>query len=388
VQDTDPSPPTHPRQAAALAGWIRLEQIPGLGCLGGARLLQHFGSPDAVFEAGHGTLAALGGQVLADALCAPLSDACARLIDLTLEWLARPGRCVLTLDDPAYPPLLRHIADPPLLLYVIGRPALLSRRALAIVGSRNASNQGKANAHAFARALSGAGLTIVSGLALGIDAAAHEGALGADGSTVAAIGTGPDIVYPSRNHKLAHRIAAEGCIISEYSLGTPPQAANFPRRNRLISGLAAGVLVVEAAEQSGSLITAHLAADQGREVFAIPGSIHSPLSKGCHKLLREGARLVESAADVLSELRLDAAAPARAAPAPVQDAVHARLLDALGHDPIGADTLAALTASDAGQLSAALLSLELAGLVERLPGGLFQRVNQAPGGTGLVSERA
>lgn len=373
MQDTDPAP--QPAQAATLPGWLRLEQIPGLGCVGAARLLQHFGSPGAVFEAGHGALSQVAGKALADALCAPLAPATARLIDATLAWLGGPGRHLLTLHDPAYPPLLRHLPDPPLLLYVIGRPALLSRPALAMVGSRNASNQGKANAHAFARALSGAGLTIVSGLALGIDAAAHEGALGAAGATVAAIGTGPDIVYPSRNHKLAHRIADEGCIVSEYALGTPPLAANFPRRNRLISGLAAGVLVVEAAEQSGSLITAHLAADQGREVFAIPGSIHSPLSKGCHKLLREGAKLVESAADVLSELRLDAVAPARAGPGPAVP-VDCGLLDAMGHDPVDVDRLAGLTGSEAGQLSARLLALELAGQVERLPGGFFQRLNR------------
>ena len=373
MQDTDPS-----QQSAQpdISGWLRLVSVPGIGCVLGARLLDTFGSPAGVFGASHQALGAACGPALAGAIAAPISPSTQQLIERTRQWLSTPGNHVLTLLDAAYPPLLREIHDPPLLLYAVGRLALLSAPSLAIVGSRNASTQGKANASAFARAFSEAGLTVVSGLALGIDAAAHEGALAGPGSTVAVIGTGADIVYPARNHKLAHRIAESGCLISEYPLGHPVLASNFPRRNRLISGLSSGVLVVEAAAQSGSLITARMAAEQGRDVFAIPGSIHAPMSKGCHQLIREGAKLVDSAADVLDEIVPAAgrtgAAPGASAPG------HAAglLLDALGYDPVGADALALECGLDAGALSAQLLALELAGHLERLPGGMFQRVNR------------
>jgi DNA processing protein len=373
VPDTDPQPlPSQDR----LAEWIRLEQTPGVGGETARRLLAQFGSPQHIFGAGFDALRQHAPAAVARALCQPMAAAVARQVELSLDWLAAPAHHLLTLQHPAYPALLSHLPDPPLLLYLNGRPDWLSTPALAVVGSRNATAQGKANAELFAHALSLAGLTIVSGLALGIDAAAHQGGLGGPGSTVAVIGTGPDSVYPACHRALAQRIAAEGCIVSEYAPGTPPLAANFPRRNRLISGLAAGVLVVEAAARSGSLITAHLAAAQGREVFAIPGSIHAALSKGCHALIREGAQLVESAADVLGQLRVSplAGTASRAAPAPA--CAHPALLAALGHDPVHADTLAARTACEPGQLGAQLLALELAGQVERLPGGLFQRVNR------------
>jgi DNA processing protein len=370
VQDTDP---THQPGQPDFSGWLRLAAVPGVGCVLGARLLDAFGTPAALFAAPRAALAAICGGQLADAIAAPASSACVAQAARTAEWLAKPGNRLITLHDPAYPRMLREIHDPPLLLYATGRVELLSIPALAIVGSRNASNQGKANAHAFARAFSGAGLAVVSGLALGIDAAAHEGALEGPGSTVAVIGTGADVVYPARNHKLAHRIAESGCIISEYPLGHPVLASNFPRRNRLISGLAAGVLVVEAAAQSGSLITARMAAEQGRDVFAIPGSIHAPMSKGCHQLIRDGAKLVDSAADVLDEL-LPGCAPQQA-PCPAA-AGDTQLLDALGYDPVCADALALACGLDAGTLSARLLTLELAGQLERLPGGMFQRVNR------------
>lgn len=372
MQDTDPAP----RSQTDLPDWLRLAQVPGVGCVLGARLIEQFGSPGAVFGAGRPAIAALCGPALADAILAAPTAASIELTRRTLDWLGEPGHHLLTLHDPDYPALLREIHDPPILLHAVGRIELLSAPSIAIVGSRNASGQGKANAQAFAQAFAGTGMTVVSGLALGIDAAAHEGALAAGGSTVAVIGTGADIVYPPRNHQLAQRIAAKGCIISEYSLGYPALASNFPRRNRLISGLCAGVLVVEAAARSGSLITARMAAEQGREVFAIPGSIHAPMSKGCHRLIREGAALVESAADVLDQLRLDLrpAATAPLASAAVPDGACARLLDALGYDPVDADTLALLCALDAGSLGAHLLTLELSGQVERLPGGLFQRV--------------
>lgn len=373
MQDTDS---TQHMAAPDLPGWLRLSLVPGIGCVVGARLLGAFGSPAAVFAASRDALAAICGVSLADAIMAPPPPSAGPLLARTQEWLAKAGNHVLTLHHPAYPRMLREIYDPPLLLYAIGRLELLSSPAIAMVGSRNATSQGKANAQAFAQAFSNAGLTIVSGLALGIDAAAHEGALAGPGSTVAVIGTGADIVYPSRNHKLAHRIAQAGCIVSEYSLGHPVLASNFPRRNRLISGMAAGVLVVEAAAQSGSLITARMAAEQGRDVFAIPGSIHAPMSKGCHQLIREGAKLVDSAADVLDEVLpgyAGAAQPEREdAAAPPSE----QLLDALGYDPISADALAHACGLDVGLLSAHLLALELAGHLERLPGGLFQRVNR------------
>jgi DNA processing protein len=379
VQDTDLRPPSPP--AAVVAGWIRLEQTPGAGGATVRKLLAEFGSPQHIFSAGYAALARHVPASLARALSAPATGEIARQVDLTMDWLGRPGHHLLTLHDPDYPAALSHIPDPPPLLYLKGRPALLAAPALAVVGSRNATLQGKANAEVFSQALSCAGVTIVSGLALGIDAAAHLGALGGVGSTVAVIGTGADTVYPARNQALAQRIVFDGCIVSEYALGTPPLPANFPRRNRIISGLAAGVLVVEAAAQSGSLITAQLAAAQGRDVFAIPGSIHSALAKGCHKLIKEGAKLVESAADVLGELRVSplaamgVGAPAATRRADASGAAQA-VLAAMAHEPVDADALAQLCATAPGQLSLMLLELELGGLVERLPGGLFQRLNR------------
>jgi DNA processing protein len=370
VQDTDPAPTSQ----ADIPDWLRLAQVDGVGCLTGARLVKAFGSPGAVLRASRAALAGVCGAGLAGAIAGPADPGTAELVERTLDWLAMPGHHILTLHDPAYPPLLKHIHDPPLLLYAVGRIALLSAPALAIVGSRSASQQGKANARAFGKSMSDAGLTVVSGLALGIDAAAHEGALAGAASTVAVIGTGIDIFYPLRNLALAQRIGAEGCVISEYPLGHPVLSSNFPRRNRIISGLSKGVLVVEAAAGSGSLITARMAAEQGREVFAIPGSIHAPMSKGCHKLLREGAKLVECSADVLEELQMGPAVPRVGLP-PALDPQSARLLAVLGHDPVHGDALALLAALEPGALSACLLTLELAGHVEKLPGGLFQRIN-------------
>ncbi|MES2153328.1 MAG: DNA-processing protein DprA [Pseudomonadota bacterium] len=366
--DTDSFPAASP--AASLADWLRLAQAEGVGGVTAHQLLALFGSPRAIFEAGHAALRQHVSAARALALCRPAPQFEA-LLEATLAWQAQPGRHLITLDDPRYPAPLRQLPDAPLLLYAIGRPDLLGGPAMAIVGSRNASAQGAANAAAFGQALSAAGLTIVSGLALGIDAAAHQGGLRAVGSTVAVVGTGADRIYPSANAALAHQIAEQGCIVSEYSLGTPPARANFPRRNRIISGLASGVLVVEAAARSGSLITARQAGEQGRDVFAIPGSIHAPLSKGCHRLIREGAKLVESAADVLGEL----APPWRGA-GTVLEPAYAALLDALGHAAVDPGQLAALAGIDAGFLASQLLMLELGGHVERLPGGLFQRVHR------------
>jgi DNA processing protein len=353
----------------------------GVGCRTANLLLAAFGSPAAIFRAGHAALASHVPAAQAAALCSPVTPEFARQLDLTLAWLSEPHHHILTLHDADYPQALRHIADPPLLLYVKGQRALLSAPMIAVVGSRNASTQGRANAEGFAEALSRAGLCVVSGMALGIDTAAHEGALRGPGSTIAVIGTGADRVYPARNRALAHRIAQEGCIVSEYALGTPPVASNFPRRNRIISGMAAGVLVVEAAAQSGSLITAQMAAEQGRDVFALPGSIHSALAKGCHQLIREGAQLVETVDEVLEAMRTSPmllsprspSASPRQASRPAA-AGNDALLVALGHDPVEPDALLACIGGEAGRLAGELLALELAGLLERLPDGRVQRV--------------
>jgi DNA processing protein len=384
VQDTDFHPRPEPALSPArLAAWLRLDRCPGIGPRTAAALLDAFGSPEAVFAADHARLAARVGAPLAHALLQPPTDATRRLLDATLAWREAPGHRILALGEPGYPDLLARIPDPPLLLYIRGHARLLDGPCLAIVGSRNGSVQGRANATAFAEALSGAGLSIVSGLALGIDAAAHEGALRRCGGTIAVVGTGPDQVYPARNRALCERIAQDGCIVSEYPIGTPPLQGNFPRRNRIISGLAVGVLVVEAAAQSGSLITARQAAEQGRDVFAIPGSIHAALAKGCHALIREGARLVETAQDVLEALALSPLLavhlpraditidnmPEQSAGTPAESA----LLDALGHDPVAPDVLQARLGWDVGELSASLLVLELAGKLERMAGGLIQR---------------
>ena len=363
-----------------LAAWLRLLETPGVGLGAARRLLAAFGSPEAVFDAGTSTRRALLGPEAATALETP-PETLPALLEATRRWLAEPAeapRHVLALGDPAYPAAWLETADPPLLLYAIGRLELLRAPAIAIVGSRNPTPQGAENARAFARALGDAGLAVVSGLALGIDGAAHDGALNSAGSTVAIVGTGLDRVYPQRHLALARRIARDGLIVGEYTLGTPPLSANFPRRNRLIAGLARGTLVVEAALRSGSLITARMAVEAGREVFAIPGSIHSPQSRGCHALIRQGAKLVETAAHVLEELRLDAPVPAAESdPGAPRSGRRDAVLDALGHDPVTLDALAARTGWPPSELSAHLLDLELSGEVARLPGQLFQRLVRA-----------
>ncbi len=358
-----------------LAAWLRLSLTPGLGGEGLRRLLSAFGDPQGVVAASRAALAHHVPDRIAAAIRGGAAD---DAVAATGAWLDDSANHIVTLADAHYPQQLLQIPDPPPLLYVKGRLDLLQRPALAIVGSRNATAQGVVNAEAFARTLSDAGLTIVSGLALGIDAAAHRGGLAGAASSVAVLGTGADIVYPARNRALAHELAARGTLISEFPLGTRPLAGNFPRRNRLISGLALGCLVVEAAADSGSLITARLAAEQGREVFAIPGSIHSPLSKGCHALIKQGAKLVESAHDILEELRLPAAQAPAAPPAAVAaaDARARQLLDALGDDPCDLDTMAARSGLTAAEITALLTQLELEGLIAILPGGLLQRVHR------------
>ncbi len=368
-----------------LGAWLQLQLAPGIGRESARRLLRAFGTPQGVVAASRAALSEVIGPRQADAMArgaAPMPAALAA----ARRWLeGGSDRHVLTLGDPAYPPALLHSPDPPLLLYVQGDPAALCAASIAVVGSRKPSAQGLDNARHFAQALGEAGLVVVSGLALGIDAAAHEGALAGGASTIAVLGTGIDRIYPPRHAGLAARIAGQGALVSEFVPGTAPLAENFPQRNRIIAGLALGTLVVEAALRSGSLITARLANEAGREVFALPGSIHAEQSRGCHALIREGARLVETPAEVLEELRR----PAAAAPAGASDPAlppddeppcepsHEPVLEALGHDPIGLDSLQARCGWPTAELLARLLELELAGHVVRLPGGLYQRRGRA-----------
>ncbi len=390
-----------------LGAWLRLTLSQGVGNSAARRLLARFGLPQDIFRQPESALQHCVTLAQAKALCT-VPSGWEALLETTWHWLEGadpqgPARAVITLGDARYPQSLLDTEDPPLLMYLMGAARLLAQnpfptaRCLAVVGSRNPTAQGADNARLFSRALRGAGFTIVSGLALGVDAAAHEGALDvssdpfaeATPSTIAVVGTGLDRVYPRKNLDLAHRIAAHGVLVSEYPLGTPPLAANFPKRNRIISGLSQGTLVVEAALASGSLITARMAAEQGREVFAIPGSIHAPQSRGCHALIRQGAKLVESAQDVLEELRMPPAAGKQSASsgAAVLDEEGSRdidtrqtespLLQALGFDPMGVDALVARTGMDAASLQVELLELELDGQVARLPGGLYQRLGSA-----------
>jgi len=403
--------------AAELAGWLRLSTTPGVSRRRARRLLAHFGLPPAIFAASYAQLCALAGDTAAAALQrAP--HGLEQQLAATVAWLAQAGCHLLTLADPAYPPRLLETPDPPTLLYVRGKLAGLHQPGLAVVGSRHASAQGLAHARSFAQAFAQAGLAVISGMALGVDGAAHEGALAAGGVTVAVLGTGVDRIYPARHRALAEQLAEHGTLVSEWPLGTQAKAAHFPQRNRLIAGLAHGVLVVEAAAQSGSLITAHLANDMGRDVYAIPGSIHSALSRGCHRLIKEGARLVESVADVLDDLAwvtpikpAEPAAPvipvnSASAAQPVNalnpaietsaswhpanavlprsavqlDPQALRVLQALGSDAAPPDLLAERTGLEPARLQAALLQLELAGCVTWLAcGRVAPHFSAAPG---------
>jgi len=408
-----------------VSAWLRLANASGLPPIALRALLAEFGGPQAVLNQSFGTLAAIAGEKAACAVLGPPPrselgpfDEC---LARTLEWASVPGNRIVTLADSAYPPALLTMPDPPPLLYVKGRLDLLQARAVAIVGSRSATPQGIDDARRFAQALSDAGLTIVSGLALGIDGAAHRGGLSGPGGTIAVIGTGADLVYPPLHHALAHEIATNGTIVSEWPLGTPARPANFPQRNRLIAGLVSGVLIVEAATRSGSLITARLANEMGRDVFAIPGSIHAPLSRGCHRTIQQGAKLVETPEDILEEFGFSVQSKAAAAPVskprkrgkarPAEEAGTEpatsefalelqsasgsataarskpasaswasasiklatpetdRLLDALGHAPATLEILAERTEMDGATLQSLLLQLELSGRVGALPGG-------------------
>ena len=396
-----------------LAGWLRLALTPGVGNSSARKLLAAFGLPDAIFRQKQLALSQVVSQNQAGALLCEPAELAAQL-DITWAWLhgstlneAQPEwRHIAVLGDGGYPAALLNMEDPPLMLYLLGARRFITNRAvapvdveplvidliakslsrsIAIVGSRNPTPQGKCNAREFGRALSAAGLTVVSGLALGVDGAAHTGALdgltdpGGTLPTIAVVGTGLDRVYPQSHRALAHRIADHGLILSEYLLGTPPLAANFPRRNRLIAGLTQGTLVIEAALASGSLITARLASEQGKDVFAIPGSIHSMQSRGCHALIKQGAKLVECTQDVLDELDsgvtpFSIAQSLEETGASVLNDDENGVLEALGYDPVGLDALQARTGIDIAGLQVLLMTLELDGRVARLPGGLFQRM--------------
>lgn len=376
-----------------LAAWLRILEAPRVGRESARRLLAAFGSPQGVLAASAASRREVAGPAAGEPLSGP-SAAVADVLAKTLAWLqANPARRIVTVGDLHYPPALLETADPPLLLYVEGRIERLAAPAVAIVGSRHPTPQGLEHARSFGARLSRAGWAVVSGLALGIDAAAHQGALEGDGGTVAVVGTGLDQIYPLRHRQLAQRIADNGILVSEYSLGTPPLAENFPQRNRIIAGLAKATLVVEAAPRSGSLITARLANEAGRDVLAIPGSILSPQSRGCHALIKQGAKLVESVDDVLDELcpptlggdrsgaasrpRLVDAAPRVAPSEPSPDSLSDPLLAALGFDPLTLDALAERTGWAPAALSTRLLQLELEGRVARLPGQRFQRLVSA-----------
>jgi len=415
-------PATYPE----LAAWLRLSFAPGLKPAALRLLLSAFGLPEAIFGQTQEALAAVAGDAAARAALAPAGPEFDAQLDAVIAWREQPGNQVVTLDDPAYPPALLTMPDPPPLLYIKGRLDLLHNRAVALVGSRSATPQGVEDAERFARELSAAGVTVVSGLALGIDGAAHRGGLEGIGGTVAVIGTGADLVYPAAHHALARQIAVQGAILSEWPLGTPARAANFPQRNRLIAGLVSGVVIVEAAMRSGSLITARLANEMGRDIFALPGSIHAPLSRGCHRIIKQGAKLVETSDEVLEELgfaRRPVASAARASkralpweaahsrrstaaaasagvqgelaiapafgqapalkeglepqPVPQSAAPEAqRLLAALGHSPTTLEILATRTEMGDATLQTTLLQLELSGQVTVLPGGRFVRTSR------------
>ena len=417
---------TLPLSHEELAAWLRLALARGLKPAALRALLGAFGLPQNVLEQRFAAVAAIAGADAARAaLAEPGPDFPPRLEALQ-AWCAAPGNTLVTLADPAYPARLLAMPDPPTLLYVKGRLDLLHARAVAVVGSRNATPQAVEDAARFARTLAAAGLTVVSGLALGVDGAAHRGAIDERGGTVAVIGTGADLVYPAAHHALAMQIAARGALASEWPLGTPARSANFPQRNRLIAALVEGVVVIEAAQRSGSLITARLANEMGRDVFALPGSIHAPLTRGCHGLIKQGAQLVETPQEVLDALNIGQPALAARTPeaqqrkrgpkisVPLEGLQHEasetlaftfesarpqpakrnaglelcasppaslcaegqRLLDALGHAPATLEILAQRTDMAEAVLHGTLLQLELAGHLDALPGGWFVRTSR------------
>ena len=368
--------------AVELAHWLALHRAPGLGAVGFRRITERFGSPKAVLGAERAALRAVGlSAATVRFLTAPDWSG----VEKDLAWAAQPGQRVLTLADNAYPPQLREISDAPPVLFVRGNAELLHAPQVAIVGSRRPTETGREIAYDFAKILATQGITVTSGMAYGIDAAAHLGALAVASGTVAVLGNGLDRIYPARHGRLAQRIADAGALVSEFPIGTPPLAVHFPHRNRIISGLSLGVVVVEAGQRSGSLISARLAADQGREVFAVPGSIFNPLARGCHALIRDGALLVESAIEVLETLRFAHGGVSSQCNREHDgvdghevelDADQRRVLSALGYEPVSFDTLVERSGLTAESVSSMLLVLELRGYVSLAAGGLYCRVGK------------
>lgn len=364
-----------------LDSWLKLHHTPGISVALFHRLLDHFGSAAAICSAKTAELSRLGvPQTATEHLH---TNASAPAVNATLDWAQHPRHHIVTLADNAYPQLLKSIHHPPPLLYVKGNREILSEPQLAIVGSRNPSRGGEETAHAFALHLARSGLIITSGLALGIDGAAHRGTLDAKGATIGVMATGIDLIYPARHRKLAESIVENGALVTEFPLGTKPLPELFPQRNRIISGLAYGVLVVEAAERSGSLITAHYAMEQAREVFAIPGSLHNPMARGCHRLIRQGAKLVESVQHILEELspqlsdRLRMETPADVIPREKDaelDTDYQNLLQLIDYDPVSIDQLVERSGLPARSIASMLLILELQGLIRAESGGRYCRV--------------
>ncbi len=374
--------PSHSEDLAEKLLWISLGSVRGIGSQTFCQLLKVFGNTSNIYSASLKQLK----EVVVDSIASAIAQGVDHeaLAD-SLNWLSLANNHLVTLADPQYPKALLEISDPPPFLYAKGNLDLLNQPSIAIVGSRNASVQGEKNAEAFAHDLCGYGLCIVSGLALGIDGAAHRGALKANGATIAVVGTGLDIVYPAKHRDLAHQIVEKGLIISEFALGTPSKPQNFPKRNRIISGLSLGCLVVEANLQSGSQITARLAAEQGREIFAIPGSIHSPMSKGCHQLIKQGAKLVDCLQDIVEELRLSAILdsklnsnteidPNNASDSSNNDSTNNAIFNLMGFDAITLESLVALSGLTVSEVSSMLMLLELEGKVASLRGGQYQKI--------------
>lgn len=356
--------------------WISLGSVRGIGPQTFFQLLKVFGNISNIYSASLNQLKEVVVNSVASAIIQGVDHEA--LVD-SLNWLSRSNNYLVTLADSQYPKALLEISDPPPFLYAKGNLNLLNQASIAIVGSRNASVQGEKNAEAFAHDLCGYGLCIVSGLALGIDGAAHRGALKANGATIAVVGTGMDIVYPAKHRDLAHKIVEKGLIISEFALGTPSKPQNFPKRNRIISGLSLGCLVVEANLQSGSQITARLAAEQGREIFAIPGSIHSPMSKGCHQLIKQGAKLVDCLQDIVEELRLGTSLDSKLNSNAAIDTNNAFgtsnvVFNLMGFDAITLENLVALSGLTVSEVSSMLMLLELEGKVTSLMGGQYQKI--------------
>ena len=368
-----------------ISQWLTLNQTPGLGNAAFCQLLSKFGSPEGVFNAKLSQLR----EVVNDNIAQKISNGVdAEMIAPTLKWLEKDNAHIVTFADSTYPQKLLEISNPPAVLYAIGNLHWLNHPTIAMVGSRSATPQGEKNAEEFAKSLCEQGLCVISGMALGIDGAAHRGSLKANGATIAVVGTGLDIVYPARHRDLAHKIAERGLILSEFPLGTPSKAQNFPRRNRLISGLSLGCLVVEANIDSGSLITARLAAEQGREVFAIPGSIHSPVTKGCHQLIKQGAKLVESVQDILEEINwvsivnslpsknsLLSISPSGLMPDVSPNSPQTNtVLDFMGFDPVNFESIRTNSGLTTEALSSMLMLLELENKITSLAGGNYQRL--------------